>query len=105
MVDPMGGVARSQYGGWAKHADAYLLSVNVLDPQVTAHAIADELCLVVTFEGIAEDEIVSHDSVQRVAIAVCHSGDPILIHVAQVLFDFESVRVCAHLPLLLRQSR
>jgi len=98
-------VARSQYSRGTKHTDAHLLAVNVLDPQVAADAIADELRLVIAFQRITEDEIVSHDSVQSVAIAVCHRGDPLFIHVPQVLFNLESVRVCAHLPLLLRQSR
>jgi hypothetical protein len=69
----------------------------VLNLQVAADAISDELRFVIAFERITKYKVLGHDAVQSWAIAISHGLYPLFIHVAQVPFDFERIRMHAHL--------
>jgi hypothetical protein len=74
-----------------------LIALNVLDSQIAARAIGDELLFVVAFQGIAEHKVVSHEAIERWPVAISDGLHPLFIHVPQVLLDLEGAfRLCAH---------
>jgi len=61
----------------------------VSDLETAAGNVADELRFVVAVEWVAENKIIGHDSLERRAVPANQGLNPLIVHLSQVLFDFQ----------------
>ena len=57
--------------------------------EVPGGHVGDELRLVVTLQGIREEEIVGHDAVECLDVTAHYRFDPFVIQLADELLDFD----------------
>ena len=88
MIKPHRRIAGRQNCRAAKNPDAHLFSGNVLDLKIAGSHISDELCFVVAFQRISEQEVVRHNPVKGLAVPAHDRLHPIIIQLTHVLLDF-----------------
>lgn len=92
MITPGGRIKGGQNGCGAEDAHTDLSATNVLDFEIAAGHVSDELGLIVSFERIAEHEIVSHDSIERDHVAANQRLQPFVVHLPQQMFNFKHIQ-------------
>lgn len=70
VIVPTGGVVASQHGGVAVDSHVNVLAVEDINRQLASFDIRDELRFIITVERISEDEIIGHDTIERLRVAL-----------------------------------
>ena len=79
-----------------KYPDANILTVETLDAQLAGNYLGHKLLAVVAFQWIGEEKIIRHDAIQRFRVTPHQRLDPLIVHLSQLLFDFNVIRIGLH---------